>query len=390
MAMAASTLPVLLLLLFSLSSAAASSSAGRSPCFTSLFSFGDSITDTGNQLLLAPDGVLGHCCFPPYGETYFGRQTGRCSDGRLIVDFIAEQLGLPLLTPYPGKLHSNDFPLGANFAEGGATALDFHFLAEKGIYNTHTNLSLQVEIDRFKELLATICSSPSECKDYLSKSLILLGEIGGIDYNRAFFEDVAADEIIAIVPYVVAEIGKSIQQLVELGAVTILIPGNLPIGCWPGYLTKFWSPNKEDYDPLSGCLVWYNNFAQHHNILLQQEIARLQKLYPRTNLMYGDYYGSATRFHRHPEKFGFTGSAVVACCGGGGPYNYNESLICGNEGSKACAEPSTYVNWDDHHFTEAAYRIVAKDVLEGPFSTPRFNASCLVGRASDDGLHSAY
>ncbi|CAI0557894.1 unnamed protein product [Linum tenue] len=326
MAMAASTLPVLLLLLllFSLSSAAAAASpAGRSPCFTSLFSFGDSITDTGNQLLLAPDGVLGHCCFPPYGETYFGRQTGRCSDGRLIVDFIGT-----------------------------------------------VNLA--------------------ECKDYLSKSLILLGEIGGIDYNRAFFEDVAADEIIAIVPYVVAEIGKSIKQLVELGAVTILIPGNLPIGCWPGYLTKFWSPNKEDYDPLSGCLVWYNNFAQHHNILLQQEIARLQKLYPHTNLMYGDYYGSATRFHRHPEKFGFTGSAVVACCGGGGPYNYNESLICGNEGSKACAEPSTYVNWDDHHFTEAAYKIVAKDVLEGPFSTPRFNASCLVGRASDDGLHSAY
>ncbi|CAI0444990.1 unnamed protein product [Linum tenue] len=298
-AAAASALPVLLL---SLSFAA----GARSPCFTSFFSFGDSITDTGNQMLLAPDGNLPHCCFPPYGETYFGRPSGRCSDGRLIVDFIAEHLGLPLLTPFPGKLHSNDFPLGANFAEGGATALDFHFLAEKGIYNTHTNLSLQVEIDRFKELLATICSSPSgkQCKDYLSKSLILLGEIGGIDYNRAFFEDVASDKIIAIVPYVVAEIGKSVKQLVELGAVTILIPGNLPIGCWPGYLTKFWSPNKEDYDPLSGCLVWYNNFAQHHNKLLQQEIVRLQKLYPHTNLMYGDYFGSATRFHRHPENFG--------------------------------------------------------------------------------------
>ncbi|CAI0445014.1 unnamed protein product [Linum tenue] len=385
-AASASALPVLLLFLLPLSFAA----GARSPCFTSFFSFGDSITDTGNQMLLAPDGNLPHCCFPPYGETYFGRPSGRCSDGRLIVDFIAEHLGLPLLTPFPGKLHSNDFPLGANFAEGGATALDFHFLAEKGIYNTHTNLSLQVEIDRFKELLATICSSPSECKDYLSKSLILLGEIGGIDYNRAFFEDVASDKIIAIVPYVVAEIGKSVKQLVELGAVTILIPGNLPIGCWPGYLTKFWSPNKEDYDPLSGCLLWYNNFAQHHNKLLQQEIVRLQKLYPHTNLMYGDYFGSATRFHRHPEKFGFTGSAVVACCGGGGPYNYNESLICGNPGSKACAQPSTYVNWDDHHFTEAAYRIVAKDVLEGPFSTPRFNASCLVGRTTDTGRHSSY
>ncbi|CAN1837184.1 GDSL esterase/lipase At1g28590 [Linum perenne] len=86
-----------------------------------------------------------------------------------------------------------------------------------------------------------------------------MGEIGGIDYNRAFFEDVPSHTIIEIVPYVVAEIGKAVEELVELGAVTILVPGNLPIGCWPGYLTKFWSPNKKDYDPLSGCLVWYNN-----------------------------------------------------------------------------------------------------------------------------------
>ncbi|CAN1149966.1 GDSL esterase/lipase At1g28590 [Linum perenne] len=366
------------------------SSAAASPCFTSLFSFGDSITDTGNSLLLAPPGNLPHCCFSPYGQTFFGRPSGRCSDGRLIVDFIAEGLGLPLLTPFPGEVKNDNFPMGANLAEGGATALDFKFLAERGIYNTHTNLSLHVEIDRFKQLLTTICSSPSECKDYLSKSLILMGEIGGIDYNRAFFEDVPARTIIEIVPYVVAEIGKAVEELVELGAVTILVPGNLPIGCWPGYLTKFWSPNKEDYDPLSGCLVWYNNFAKHHNDVLQTELVRLRELHPHTNIMYGDYYGSAIRFHRHPEKFGFTGSSVVACCGGGGPYNYNETLLCGNPGSVACAEPWTYVNWDDHHFTEAAYRIVAKDVLEGSFSIPRFDASCLVGSiASDADGHSA-
>ncbi|CAN1283798.1 GDSL esterase/lipase At2g27360 [Linum perenne] len=337
------------------------SSAAASPCFTSLFSFGDSITDTGNSLLLAPPGNLPHCCFSPYGQTFFGRPSGRCSDGRLIVDFIAEGLGLPLLTPFPGEVKNDNFPMGANLAEGGATALDFKFLAERGIYNTHTNLSLHVEI-----------------------------EIGGIDYNRAFFEDVPARTIIEIVPYVVAEIGKAVEELVELGAVTILVPGNLPIGCWPGYLTKFWSPNKEDYDPLSGCLVWYNNFAKHHNDVLQTELVRLRELHPHTNIMYGDYYGSAIRFHRHPEKFGFTGSSVVACCGGGGPYNYNETLLCGNPGSVACAEPWTYVNWDDHHFTEAAYRIVAKDVLEGSFSIPRFDASCLVGSiASDADGHSA-
>ncbi|CAN0853290.1 GDSL esterase/lipase At1g28590 [Linum grandiflorum] len=378
----------LLLLLLSISTAAASVAA--SPCFTSFFSFGDSITDTGNSMLLGTPGNLPHCCFSPYGVTFFGYPTGRCSDGRLIVDFIAEGLGLPLLTPYPGKVNNSNFPVGANFAEGGATALDINFLLERGIHNTHTNLSLHQEIDHFKELLTTICSSPSQCKEYLSKSLILMGEIGGIDYNRGFFQDVPVQTITEIVPYVIAEIVKAIEEVVELGAVTVLVPGNFPLGCLSGYLAKFWSPNKEDYDPMSGCLIWYNNFAKHHNDLLQNEIVRLRELHPHTNIMYVDYYASATRLHRHPEKFGFTGSTKVACCGGGGPYNYNATLLCGNPGSVACAEPSTYINWDDHHFTEAAYRIMAKDVLEGSFSNPRFNASCLVWRTSDVDGHSAY
>ncbi|CAI0445010.1 unnamed protein product [Linum tenue] len=371
------------------------------PCFTSLFSFGDSVSDTGNQMLL---GKCPHCCSLPNGETYFGRPTGRCCNGRLIVDFIAEKLGLPLLTPFPGELKSSNFRFGANLAEGGATALDFRFLAERGIFNTHTNVSLGDELKRFRNLLPTLCSSPSgiyhhfnkwlfaECKIYLGKSLIIMGEIGGIDYNRAYFENVAVEQITELVPYVIAEIGNAIQEMVELGAVTILVPGNFPLGCHAGYLAKFWSPNKEDYDPLTGCLVQFNNFAQHHNDLLQEEVVRLQKVHPHANIMYADYYNSVMRLHLHPDEFGFSAS-LVACCGGGGPYNYNESLLCGVPGTTACADPSTFINWDDHHLTEAAYRIIANDVLQGPFSIPRFNTShCPVTTraASGEGHYFAY
>ncbi|CAI0444984.1 unnamed protein product [Linum tenue] len=145
---------------YSNSSATAAEAAdgGIGPCFTSLFSFGDSVSDTGNQMLL---GKCPHCCSLPNGETYFGRPTGRCCNGRLIVDFIAEKLGLPLLTPFPGELKSSNFRFGANLAEGGATALDFRFLAERGIFNTHTNVSLGDELKRFRNLLPTLCFSPS-------------------------------------------------------------------------------------------------------------------------------------------------------------------------------------------------------------------------------------
>lgn len=55
--------------------------------YEAIFNFGDSLSDTGNFL------ASGALAFPvigklPYGETFFKHATGRCSDGRLIVDFI--------------------------------------------------------------------------------------------------------------------------------------------------------------------------------------------------------------------------------------------------------------------------------------------------------------
>lgn len=56
-------------------------------CFSSIFSFGDSLADTGNLKISSPNETV-HFFFPPYGMTYFHLPTGRCSDGRLVIDFI--------------------------------------------------------------------------------------------------------------------------------------------------------------------------------------------------------------------------------------------------------------------------------------------------------------
>ena len=55
-------------------------------CYTRLFAFGDSLTDTGN--FISYSAAPGPVARLPYGETFFHRPTGRWSDGRLIVDFI--------------------------------------------------------------------------------------------------------------------------------------------------------------------------------------------------------------------------------------------------------------------------------------------------------------
>lgn len=79
---------------------------------------------------------------------------------------------------------------------------------------------------------------------------------------------------------------------------------------------------------------------------------------------------------------GFRNGALKACCGGGGQYNYNTSAMCGYMGSKACEDPSTYVNWDGIHLTEAAYRYIASGLINGPYSYPALSSSSIQGLIS--------
>ncbi|XVE51444.1 hypothetical protein DITRI_Ditri02bG0041000 [Diplodiscus trichospermus] len=338
--------------------------------YESIFNFGDSLSDTGNFLL---SGAL---AFPvigqlPYGETFFQHATGRCSDGRLIIDFIAEAFSLPYLPPYLALRDlKRSSQHGVNFAFAGATALDAEFFYERNIGSIlWTNNSLNVQLGWFRKLKSTLCSNKEACGELFRKSLFMVGEIGGNDYNYAFFVGGGIKQLQATVPLVVGAITNATSALIEEGAVELMVPGNFPIGCSAVYLTLFQSPNKADYDR-HGCLKAFNAFAESHNNQLKQALATLRQKYPHAKIIYADYYGAAMRFVHAPLHHGFYGGTLKACCGGGGPYNFNNSARCGHTGSVACENPSIYSNWDGIHLTEAAYRHVALALINGSYSTP--------------------
>ncbi|KAH7651637.1 GDSL lipase/esterase protein [Dioscorea alata] len=341
----------------------------KQACFTSIFSFGDSLADTGNLLFYLNNNH--RVSQLPYGQTYFHHPTGRFSDGRLVIDFIAEAIGLPLVPPYLPGGDSRNFEKGVNFAVAGATALNNDFFKSKGIHvNWYNNFNLDVQVELFKQLLPSICSTTSECEEKFSSALFLMGEIGGNDYNNPFFQGKSLEEITTFVPLVVNAISRAITEVIELGARTLLVPGNFPIGCNSAYLTLFHVSNNEIYDQETGCINWLNEFSQYHNQLLINELQSLSKLHPHVTIIYADYFEALMTIFRSPEKYGFQSFPLSACCGGGGLYNFNLSCYCGDLGSTVCMEPSNYVSWDGIHLTEAGYKHIATGLLQGKYTNP--------------------
>ncbi|CAN6683458.1 unnamed protein product [Malus baccata var. baccata] len=352
-------------------------------CYTSIIGFGDSLADTGNSYLNALDhhDKPFHFFFPPYGEDFFHHPTGRCCDGRLIIDFIAESLGLPLVRPYFEILNVNEtvrnFEEGANFAVVGATALDTDYLEKMGHYNEFTNFSLRIQLDWFKGMLSPLCNTASDCRDLLSSSLVLMGPIGGNDYTHALFAGDRFQIVRTFVPVVIEAMASAINELIEHGASTLLVPGNFPIGCLPAYLTLYEGSDESKYDPSTGCLTWLNKFSEYHNEQLQIKLSQIRSLHPHANIIYGDIYSATLQLYQSPKQFGFTGEATKACCGGGGTYNYNSSSQCGLPAASACANPAESINWDGLHCTEAANRWIAKALLYGNYTMPHISTSCV-------------
>ncbi|KAF9589777.1 hypothetical protein IFM89_028712 [Coptis chinensis] len=340
--------------------------------YDGIFQFGDSISDTGNQIL-EPAGPRSPCAHNPYGQKLIGEPTGRCSNGRLMIDFIAQALGLPTPKPYlelglptpnpylePGE-PAVSFNHGVNFAVAGSTALNTSVLLQNGILSPVTNSSLLVQLDWFLAHYQNLCETAKNCETYniLKGSLFMVGETGGNDYNYAFLQGKSIEDATALVPLVVNNIRDVAKKLIDLGATRLVVPGNFPIGCSPMYLTLFKNNDSTSYDD-KGCLKGLNTFARYHNQYLQNALQQLRLEYPNVAIVYADYYQAAEWVLTNAPQLGFeTKSILKVCCGTGGDYNFSLMSMCLGWKEFCMFRSDQYINWDGVHLTEKAYQSMA-------------------------------
>ncbi|KAL3349573.1 hypothetical protein AABB24_022608 [Solanum stoloniferum] len=327
--------------------------------FDRIYQFGDSISDTGNCKREPLCQSHSDCGSHPYGMNFYQNATGRCSDGMLMIDFIALESGLPLLKPY--KDTSAHFKHGVNFAVAGCTGISTEIMAENKIFNTaFTNSSLTVQLDWMSSHFQT-----TDCRKKLKKSLFLVGEIGGNEFNYGLLQGKTIEELQKMVPVVVQTIIHGVKRVINFGATRIIVPGNFPIGCVPIFLTQFMTDNSNAYDEYH-CLKDLNNLSIFYNNHLQQAIDEMKKKHPNITLIYGDYYNAYVWLLQNAVRFGFDKNSLQkSCCGaGGGDYNYNIRKKCGFPGVQVCPNPSTYINWDGIHMTQKAYKYLARWLID--------------------------
>ncbi|KAL9321042.1 hypothetical protein ACSQ67_012881 [Phaseolus vulgaris] len=87
------------------------------PCF---FIFGDSLSDNGNNNNLQTQAKSN---YNPYGIDFPNGPTGRFSNGRVTVDFLAELLGFKEPVPPYANTSGSDILKGVNYASGAAGIL---------------------------------------------------------------------------------------------------------------------------------------------------------------------------------------------------------------------------------------------------------------------------
>ncbi|XP_050916991.1 GDSL esterase/lipase At4g01130 isoform X2 [Lathyrus oleraceus] len=339
--------------------------------FKAIFNFGDSNSDTGGFFSAFPaEG-------PPFGMTYFKKPVGRASDGRLVIDFLAQAIGIPFLSPFLQSIGS-DFKHGANYATLASTVL---FPNTSVFVSGISPFSLAIQLNQMKQFVAKVTEADQKdmnlpSPDVFGKSLYTF-YIGQNDFTSKL-ADIGKGGMEEFLPQVVSQIVAAIKELYNLGGRTFMVLNLAPVGCYPAFLVGL--PHNSTERDEFGCKVSYNNAVVNYNNMLKESLKQTRENLSDASVIYVDTYTVLLELFQHPSSHGLE-YGTKACCGyGGGEYNFNPKVYCGEskeiDGKKvtatACDDPYKYVSWDGIHTTEAANKLITHAILNGSYFDPPF------------------
>jgi phospholipase/lecithinase/hemolysin len=300
-----------------------------------IYSFGDSLTDTGNFFNITNGN------FPPNGY-YF---QGRFSNGRVWNEKLEKQLGIAKKSqnyyqPMGQNLTSLD--RGLNFAVGGSKTGLGHLNPDVDCTVTNIRcLGLQAQIDDYKNLLNGGQADPN--------ALYVIWSASNDYFAAGNFPNPLET---------VSNIATAAIELAALGAKNIAI-ANLPnLGDIP--LTQ------RQGEP---AITSANLVTAVHNQLLSFAIDGLEFSFPNTNFIELDINQLASRILNNPREYGFIDNAKSESC-----TNIDDfPVLPSPDELTICSNPNRYAFWDNQHPTrrlhqeisEYAYTEIVSSLSEG-------------------------
>ncbi|XP_039065451.1 GDSL esterase/lipase At5g14450-like [Hibiscus syriacus] len=336
--------------------------------FPAVYTLGDSNSDTGSD-----SATFGRIP-PPYGETFFRKPAGRYSDGRLIIDFIANELKLPsFLSAYLDAVDSN-FRHGASFAVYGSTIQPaVGKLIDAGFNPVSLDVQL-LQFQQFKERASELYDQGRNTyrlpkPEEFSKALYML-DIGQNDLTYAVVTT-SIEQIKESIPNLINQFAAAIEKLFQQGARFFWIHNTGPLGCLP-VSVLLGRPKPGNIDQ-AGCVKSQNELSQEFNKQLKDRVSQLRDKLHGARLIYVDIYSAKYTLINEAHKYGFV-DPLINCCGHFGDYTVQcgkTAVVNGTEHfGAACSDPSKRISWDGTHYTDAANYWVAKRIMGGSFSDP--------------------
>ncbi|XP_043725904.1 GDSL esterase/lipase 7-like [Telopea speciosissima] len=323
------------------------------PLVPALYIFGDSLVDSGNNNQFPTSAKVNYL---PYGIDFPNGPTGRFTNGKTSLDFIANFLGLPFIPPYNGLsiAEKGKTITGINYASASAGILresgTYLNLSPNGLVMQGRNVPLGVQIESFKETINLYLPQNFQTNDDLSQHLsdsIFAVVIGGNDYINNYLMPTKYNSSHLYDPnkfagILLQEFTQHLKNIYNLGARKFLVYNLSPIGCIPAMVQL--------RNVTHGCADDINDIAAPYNVGFPGMLEELRNSLPGSTFVQADIKSSFFLDHR-PFRDGIIDSNP--CC-----LTDNETHQCLKD-VPPCTDRFRHVFWDAIHPTQTVNSLLS-------------------------------